>query len=80
MDNLNLRSMRADEWHRVAELICDSTNRWYQACNKPLIFPHGPSSCRLFCEVYEDLDPECCVVAEDTADRRPARFLFLPSA
>jgi len=67
MDNLNLRSMRADEWDRVAELICHSTNRWYQACNKPLIFPHGPSSCRLFCETYEDLDPGCCVVAEDTA-------------
>jgi GNAT superfamily N-acetyltransferase len=64
---LNLRSMRPDEWDRVAELICHSTNRWYQAGNKPAIFPHGPASCRLFCEVYEDLDPGCCVVAEDTA-------------
>ncbi len=59
--------MRADEWDRVADLICHSTNHWYQAGNKPAIFPHGPSSCRLFCEVYEDLDPGCCVVAEDAA-------------
>lgn len=58
--------MRPDEYDRVAELICHSTNRWYQACNKPVIFPHGPSSCRLFCEVYEDLDPGCCVIAEDS--------------
>jgi GNAT superfamily N-acetyltransferase len=57
--------MRPDEWDRVAELICDSTNRWYQAGNKPVIFPGGPSSCLLFCETYEDLDPGCCVVAED---------------
>src|SRR5688572_9911930 len=62
---VNLRCMRGDEWDRVAELICHSTNRWYQAVNKPAIFPHGPSSCRLFCDVYEDLDPGCCIVAED---------------
>jgi GNAT superfamily N-acetyltransferase len=65
--DLKLRSMRPDEWDRVAELICHSTNRWYLAGNKPAIFPHGPASCRLFCEVYEDLDPGCCVVAEDNA-------------
>jgi hypothetical protein len=65
MPDLTLRSMRPDEWGRVAELICDSTNRWYQAGNKPAIFPGGPSSCLLFCETYEDLDPGCCVVAED---------------
>jgi GNAT superfamily N-acetyltransferase len=67
MAELRLRAMRGDEWDRVAELICHSTNRWYQAGNKPAIFPHGPSSCRLFCEVYEDLDPGCCIVAEDVA-------------
>jgi GNAT superfamily N-acetyltransferase len=65
MADLQLRPMRADEWDRVAELICHSTNHWYQAGNKPAIFPHGPLSCRLFCEVYEDLDPGCCVVAEN---------------
>ncbi len=70
MAELQLRAMRADEWDRVAELICHSTNRWYQAGNKPAIFPHGPSSCRLFCEVYEDLDPGCCIVAEDAHSGR----------
>ena len=79
MADLRLRPMRTDEWDRVAELICHSTNRWYQASNKPAIFPHGPASCRLFCEVYEDLDPGCCVVAEDASDGRATRLVLLPS-
>ena len=76
MSELNLRSMRPEEWDQVAALICHSTNRWYQAGNKPAIFPHGPSSCRLFCEVYEDLDPGCCVVAEDIATGELAGSCF----
>src|SRR5579863_4708737 len=62
---MNLRPMRPDEWTKVAQIICHSTNRWYERAGKPAIFPHGPQSCLLFCEVYEDLDPGCCVVAED---------------
>jgi GNAT superfamily N-acetyltransferase len=50
---------------KVAALIHDSTNAWYQSHGKPAIFQHGPDSCLLFCQVYEDLDPGCCVMAEE---------------
>lgn len=61
-----LRPMEPTEWGAVARLIHDSTNAWYQQRGHPAIFPHGPQSTRLFCEVYEALDPGCCLVAEDS--------------
>ncbi len=65
MHQIKLRSMRTDEWDQVAALICQSTNHWYESRGRPPIFPAGPKSTRLFCEVYEELDPGCCVVADD---------------
>jgi len=62
--------MQRDDWTEVAELICVSTNFWYQSNGRPPIFTAGPQSCLLFCEVYEDLDPGCCVVAEDPGTGR----------
>jgi GNAT superfamily N-acetyltransferase len=62
--------MRPDERDAVAELICESTNRWYAARNMGPIFPGGPATCRVFPDVYEALDPGCCVVAEDEASGR----------
>jgi GNAT superfamily N-acetyltransferase len=70
MRPINLRPMRPDEWHAVADLICVSTNYWYQAGGKPMIFCGGPDSTMLFCEVYEALDPGCCLVAEEPATGR----------
>src|SRR5579859_3794391 len=67
---MRIRAMRSDEKLRVAELIFDSTNAWYQRAGKGPIFRFGPESCLLFCDVYEDLDPGCCVVAEDEASGR----------
>ena len=70
MTTIRLRSATTDDWSEVAELICVSTNFWYQAQGKPPIFPNGPDSTRLFLEVYEALDPGCCVVAEHSTTRR----------
>lgn len=67
---MRLRTMLHKDWSEVAELICVSTNVWYQGSGKPAIFQGGPESCLLFCQVYEDLDPGCCVVAEDPSTRR----------
>jgi len=53
------------DWPQVAQLIHDSTNAWYQSNRNLSIFGAGIESCLLFCQVYEDLDPGCCVVAED---------------
>ncbi|HSZ54161.1 MAG TPA: GNAT family N-acetyltransferase [Tepidisphaeraceae bacterium] len=73
---MRLRAMRADEWSAVAEVIFESTNRWYERAGKGAIFRGEAASCRLFCEVYEDLDPGCCVVAEDEPLGRLAGSCF----
>lgn len=65
-----IRSMEPADWAEVADLICLSTNYWYQAQGKPAIFTAGPTATRLFCEVYEDLDPGCCLLAENVATKR----------
>lgn len=62
---MQLRTASQSESVTVATLIHDSTNGWYQRSGKPAIFNAGPNSCLLFCQVYEDLDPGCCVIAED---------------
>jgi GNAT superfamily N-acetyltransferase len=54
----------------VAELICISTNRWYERHGRSPIFPQGASTTAVFADVYEALDPGCCVVAEDPANGR----------
>lgn len=64
---MKLRRMRKKDWPAVAALIHDSTNAWYEGHGHGKIFSAGPASARLFCEVYEALDPGCCVVAEDSA-------------
>lgn len=69
MAEFNLRAATADDRHAVADLICVSTNYWYRASGKPAIFGNGPSSTTLFFDVYEALDPSCCVVAEDPTTR-----------
>lgn len=73
---MHLRPMRQDEKDQVAELVYRSTNRWYERAGKGVIFAHGPESCRLFTDVYEDLDPGCCVVAEDPGAGRLAGSCF----
>ncbi len=55
--------METDEWNEVAELIHESTNSWYVANGKNPIFNGPPSDALLFCEVYEALDPGCCILA-----------------
>src|SRR5665213_2088772 len=67
---MQLRPMRDDERDAVARLIHESTNQWYQQSGKSKIFQGDPLDCRVFTDVYEDLDPGCCVVAwDESADR-----------
>jgi GNAT superfamily N-acetyltransferase len=57
--------MRSDEWSAVAELIHASTNAYYTSHGMAEIFSGEPEkTTRLFCEVYEALDPGRCLVAE----------------
>lgn len=56
--------MRDDERDQVAKLIHLSTNHWYKKNRGFDVFPGDTIACRLFTDVYEDLDPECCLVEE----------------
>lgn len=58
------RMMVPADFDEVAELIFLSTNGWYQQHSGHSIFQCSPKDCRVFPEVYEDLDPECGLVVE----------------
>jgi GNAT superfamily N-acetyltransferase len=75
-NSFNFRAMRSDEFAKVADVICASIRQWYAAHGKPGRFPGGPESCLLFPQVYEDLDPGCCVVAEELSSGRLAGCCF----
>jgi GNAT superfamily N-acetyltransferase len=61
---MKIRIMTPDDTDAVAHLIHHSTNHWYlKNLGKP-IFTGGPEDCRIFPEIYESLDPGCCLVAE----------------
>ena len=67
MHDISLGPMKDTQWGAVAALIHLSTNAWYLAHGKPAIFTGEPSDCEVFCQVYEALDPRCCLVAVDDA-------------
>lgn len=62
--------MRPDEALPVATLIFESTNHWYESKGFGKIFQGEPEDCLVFPEVYEDLDPGCCLVAVDRESER----------
>lgn len=57
--------MQEGERDVVAKLIHRSTNSWYEKNLGKKIFGGGWKDCRVFPEVYEALDPGCCLVAEN---------------
>ncbi|MCM8532656.1 MAG: GNAT family N-acetyltransferase [Lentisphaeraceae bacterium] len=60
-----IRTMKEKEWGEVASLIHSATNTWYVQNGKPPVFSCSESDLKFFCEVYESLDPDCCLVAEE---------------
>ncbi|MFT6498687.1 MAG: GNAT superfamily N-acetyltransferase [Akkermansiaceae bacterium] len=62
---MTIRELGINEWDKVASLIFHSTNQWYlKKLNRGCFPGEDPSICRIFPEVYEKLDPGCCLVAE----------------
>lgn len=60
-----LRELRADEWDDLARLIFHSTNDWYEKNLNRGCFPgDDPLICRIFPEIYHELDQGCCLVVE----------------
>lgn len=76
MADIHLRKMERNDWPEVADLIQVSTNFWYQRGGKPGVFTCAPADTELFCKVYEDLDPGCCVVAQSGKTGRIAGSCF----
>lgn len=70
MAQMRLRRMEQRDRSEVAELICVSTNYWYQARGNPAIFPAGPEATDIYFAVYETMDPGCGVVAENPNNGR----------
>ena len=76
MSEFMIRPMRASEWDEVSELVRISTNHWYESHARGAIFTGPTDATRLFCEVYESLDPGGCIVAEDGETGRLAGSCF----
>ncbi len=62
-DSFEIRPMQASDRREVAELICDSTNAWYQKYRGFRLFSKGPQSADVFCDIYDELDPGLGIVA-----------------
>jgi len=75
MESFEVRPMQPAERLEVAELICVSTNVWYQTHGRSRIFP-SPDAAEVFCDVYETLDPGCCLVAAHGRTGRLAGSCF----
>ena len=75
MSEYHLESLTPDRWDQVAELICEGTNCWYRNHGMPDIFGSAEHA-RLFPEVYESLDPGCCLIAVETATGTMAASCF----
>lgn len=63
--SVRLRAATPADRTAVAALIHGSTNGWYTAQGRAPVFAGPSADCELFFDVYERLDPGCCLVAED---------------
>ena len=75
-NQFKLRRAEDKDHTAIAELIFHSTNDWYQKHFKKNVFGGDPTTCSVFTEVYEDLDPGCCLIAEDQKNGNIAGSCF----
>ncbi|XAM01264.1 GNAT family N-acetyltransferase [Phycisphaeraceae bacterium D3-23] len=77
MPDLRLRPITPDDFDAVASLVITSTNHWYRQHLGHDIFTCSAHDARLFCEVYEALDPGQGVLVEDPATDALAGSCFV---
>jgi len=65
MSHVRMREMVPSDRDDVADLICLSTNYWYQAHGHPLIFSGGPETTTLHFDLYHSLPGSGGYVAVD---------------
>ena len=73
---MRLRSLTPDDWQELASLIHASLSVWYRTHLNIERFGPDPSPLRVIPELYETLDPGCCLVAEDEETGRLAASVF----
>ena len=72
-----IRTLKHDEWEEIAELIYLSLNSWYEKHVGRLAFPGSdPQVAMVYPEVYEKMDPGCCLVAVSPETGRLAGSCF----
>ncbi|QDT64050.1 GNAT family N-acetyltransferase [Calycomorphotria hydatis] len=74
---IQVRTSHESDFDAVAGLIFESTNAWYESHGHGKIFSGSPADCRLFCDVYEDLDPGGCLVAVETSTQNIVGSCFV---
>ncbi|MEN9283309.1 MAG: hypothetical protein RLZZ179_802 [Verrucomicrobiota bacterium] len=62
-----LRALTPDDWDEQARLIHASLSTWYRTRLNSDKFGEDPTPFRVFPELYEALDPGCCLVSQDSA-------------
>lgn len=62
-DEMELRPLARVDWSELTDLIAASLNYWHATHGRPAVFAGGPEACAYMPEIYEALDPGCCVVA-----------------
>ena len=70
MASMHLRTITVRDRSELADLIYCSLNYWYQLHGMPQIMKGGPDVATVFYDVYNALEPGCCVVAEHTKTSR----------
>ncbi len=73
---MRLRNLTPIDWDDLAVLIHASLSSWYLTRLNRDEFGTDPTPFRVFPELYEALDPGCCLVAEDEATGRLAGSVF----
>ena len=71
-----IRAMEKADWPEVGELIYVSINYWYHTHGSGPKFNNGPESTQLFCKIYEDIDPGCCLLAVNESSGSIAASCF----
>jgi GNAT superfamily N-acetyltransferase len=76
MLDFEFKTLTPDQWSEVSALIYDSTNIWYRGHGFSEVFQGPKDVCRVFCEVYEQIDPGRCLLAIDSKTGQLAGSCF----
>ncbi len=71
MKDVELRPLLEKNKSEYAELLYNSFNVWYRQHGRDEdYFKGGPQDTEIFFDIYNDLDPGCCIVAVDKNTKR----------